>query len=302
MSRFRWIAGTGPDATGPRTMMRPAVFQVIIVLTIATAIAVAFYLGVLKGQHRTIADHSWGRVQFAIGAAITSMYHGGYGYTISNVVRELLAAGGLTADPGSLAAIGTRFPDNLRTPPWIENAMRRAIDFQWPFDPGQQVTGSSGEDVGLVDYVRLSFLLFGNKVVGFYLTYFVVLLVSFACAFLAFRQVPGILAMWTVYAIGIAFLFASNLFQDHVVGVFDPRFLSTLGLVPAAHLAFAMVAPPRWSIGQVALALAQSIILVFAYWIRSSAFWTVLGLSLLAAGIVVHALWRRDRADLVRLW
>src|SRR5262249_60678805 len=103
----------------------------------------------------------------------------------------------------SLAAIGTRFPDNLRTPPLIESAMRKAIDFQWPFDPAQQVTGSSGEDIGLVDYVRLSFLLFGNKVVGFYLTYFVVLLASFACAVLAFRHMPGILVMWAVYAVGI---------------------------------------------------------------------------------------------------
>src|SRR5215510_6892716 len=182
----RYGAGIGPMTcleSGNSNMTvaagRERTVHFIAAVLIGLALFATFRAGIMRDLHSTFADQSWGRVQFSIGAAITSLYHGGYGYTISNVVKTVLASGGLTGDPIMLKAAGVTFPDNLRNPNLMESAIRKAIAFNWPFNPGEQVTGSSGEDVGLVDYVRLSFILFGNKVVGFFFTYFALVAMSF---------------------------------------------------------------------------------------------------------------------------
>ncbi len=278
------------------------VFAAVAVALIGFAVFATFRAGILKDLHSTFADQSWGRVQFAIGAAITSMQHGGYGYTVSEVIRTVLAYGGLTGDPAVLKTMGVTFPDNLRNPSLIENAVRKAIEFQWPFNPDQQVTGSSGEDVGLVDYVRLSFILFGYKVIAFFLTYFALVAISFLAALIAFRKTPGILAILVVYAVSLLLLFESNLLDLDRVGILDPRLLSTLSLIPVAHIALVMLVRPRPSAGQVGLVMLQAAILIFAYWIRSSASWTFLGLLLLSILLTCLALWRRQPRDLARNW
>src|SRR5215217_2613634 len=107
-------AGAGTEARVSSTRLR--VFQLIAFTFICFAVIAAFYVGIARQLHNTFADQSWGRVQFAITAAITSLYHGGYGYTASNVVRTILINGGLTGEPSALEAIGVTFPDNLRNP------------------------------------------------------------------------------------------------------------------------------------------------------------------------------------------
>src|SRR5262249_32338629 len=155
-------------------------------------------------------------------------------------------------------ALGVKFPENLRNSRLMENAIEKAIAFQWPFDPDRQVTGSSGEDVGMVDFVRLSFVLFGPKVAGFFLTYFALVAASLVAAVLAFRDKPGVLAAFVAYTSALLVLFHSNLLDIDLVGVLDPRLLSTLSVIPAAHIALAMLVRSQPSAGQVALVIIQS--------------------------------------------
>jgi hypothetical protein len=284
------------------TTIRLRALQIITAAMIGLILWAAFCTGLVRDLHSTLADQSWGRAQFAIGSAITSLYHGGYGYTISDEIRRILAEAGLTATPDLLKAAGLTFPENLRDPIVIENAIKKAIAHNWPFNPNEQVSGSSGEDIGLVDYVRLAFVLFGEKVVGFFLTYFMLVATSFLAAIIAFRKVPGILALFVLSAAALFILFKSTLLDLDVVGILDPRFLSTLSLVPAAHIALAMLVGLRPSAGQIGLVALQSVILIFGYWIRSSAFWTMLGLMWFAAVIAGYALWRRQPKQLVRDW
>jgi hypothetical protein len=276
--------------------------QIIVAAIIGLLLWAAFRAGLVRDLHSTFSDQSWGRVQFAIGSAITSLYHGGYGYTISDVVRSVLVSAGLTGDPALLQTAGLTFPENIRNPTVIQNAIKKAAAFSWSFNPNEQVMGSAGDDVGLVDYVRLSFILFGEKVVGFFLLYFMLIGGSFIAAVIAFRKVPEILAVFILYAVALFVLFKSNLLDRDVVGILDSRFLSTLSIVPAAHIALAMLVQLRPSAGQIGLAVLQSVILIFGYWIRSSAIWTMLGLMGFAALIAGYALWRREPKQLVRNW
>ena len=76
---------------------------------------------------------------FAIGAEVTKMEHGGYGYTISHVVESVLIQAGLTGNDQKLAGLGTKFSDNLRNSMLINAAIDKAVHFKWPFNANEQV-------------------------------------------------------------------------------------------------------------------------------------------------------------------
>ncbi len=260
----------------------------------------AFRAGLVRGLQDTLADQTWGRAQFAIGSAITSMKHGGYGYSIAGPVKTTLEYAGLTGDPTVLKTLGLNFPDNLRNPVVINKAISKAVELK--DIPNQQITGNGGDDIGMVDFVRLSFALFGFNMISFYLTYFTLFGVSLLCAVVAFRTSPGVLAVFSLLALGLAFVFASSLLNPEMNGVLDPRFLSTLSIVPAAHIAHAMLARSPSSAGNAALVVVQSCILVLGYWIRSSALWTLLALVILAAVLVGCSLRSGGKKDFRTLW
>src|SRR5262245_1371343 len=110
-----------------RTIAHLRAAQIIATVLVAAALFSAFRTGIGRDLDSRFAAQSWGRVQFAIGAAVTSRYHGGYGYTISDVVRAVLITGGLTGEPAALKSLGLTFPDNLRIPTVMENAIKKAI-------------------------------------------------------------------------------------------------------------------------------------------------------------------------------
>lgn len=260
----------------------------------------AFRAGLVRGLQDTIADQAWGRAQFAIGSAITSMKHRGYGYTISPGIQTTLEYAGLTGDPSVLKTLGTTFPDNLRNPALINKAIQKAVDFKAPFNPRTEVRGNGGDDVGLVDFARLSFFLFGFGVVSFYLTYFTVLGLSLVCAVATFRRRPDVLAVFYVTTLALPLVFMSSVFNHDLNGILDPRFLSTLGIVPGLHIAFALLSRAPLAPASAALVAVQSCILVFAYWIRSSAFWIVLALLVLLLILAIQMRRNREAMDFRR--
>jgi hypothetical protein len=280
--------------------MRVSAPAVIAACLLASLLA-AFGIGVERHLHASFADQSYGRVQFAVGSAITSMKYGYRGYTIAEPVRKALEQAGLTGDPVVLKNLAVQFPDNLRDPALINRAIEKAAELR--ADPAQSVQqfGNGGEDMGLVDFARISFALFGFRVESFYYFYFLVLAISFGCAAAAFREQPGVLASFVALALALPPLFASSILDFDVDGILDPRFLSTLAVVPAMHLALAaLTRQPRTRLF-ISLAACQACILVFAYWTRSSALWAVLALFALAAPLAIGPGARR-REYLRTLW
>src|SRR5215467_16221729 len=214
-------------------------------------------------------SENWGRILFGVGTAITQMDHGGYGYSLSTVVETVLTYGGLTDDPKILAPLGTQFPTNLRDPSIINAAIEKAARFRWPFNPEEAIRGSGGDDLGFVDYVRLSFLMFGHKIESLYYTYFLIFGVSAAVFLWTFRSRPALLMLLIITSVAQMFLFASNLLAPHNLrSIADPRFLSIMATVPGLHLGCLLLDRSPPSITNVASAIVQSIILAFAFWIR----------------------------------
>jgi hypothetical protein len=262
----------------------------------------AFRIGIDRGLRDTIGTGSWGRVLFGVGAAITQMKHGGYGYTIStDVVETVLKYGGLTADPEILAPLGAKFPDNLRDTSLINAAIDEAAKFNWPFNPNEAIRGSGGDDLGLVDYVRLSFLVFGYKIQSLYYTYFLIFGVSTAVFLWTFRSRPALLTLLVIACVAQIALVSSNLVASDILGsIADPRFLGILAIVPGLHLGCLILDRLPPSFGNVVLAIVQSMILVFAVWIRASAVWVILAVAVLAVFIAMRGLLRRLK--LSRIW
>jgi len=277
-------------------------FLWLAVAIVCVSLIAAFRVGVERGLRDTVGNGSWGRILFGVGTAITQMDHGGYGYALSTVIETILTYGGLTDDTKILAPLGVEFPDNLRDPALINAAIDKAAKFRWPFNPDEAIRGSGGDDLGFVDYVRLSFLVFGHKIQSLYYTYFLIFGVSAAVFLWTFRSRPALLMLLVITSVAQNILLVSNLFASHNLGsISDSRFLSIMAIVPGLHLGGLLLDRSPPSIINVASAIVQSIILVFAFWIRASAIWVILAVAVFAGLITISGLLKR-RNELRRVW
>src|ERR1700730_11211313 len=266
-------------------------FRWLAAAIVCLSLVAAFRIGIDRGFRDTIGNGNWGRIMFGVGTAISQMDHGGYGYTLSIAIESILTNGGLTSDPKPLASWGTEFPANLRDPSLINAAIEKAVRFEWPFNPKESVRGSGGDDLGFVDYVRLSFLVFGHNIHSLYYTYFLIFGISAAAFLYAFRSRPPLLMFLVIASVAQMLLFSSNLLAPENLGsIDDPRFLAMLAVVPGLHLGCLMRDRSRPLVMNVALAMVQSAIIVFAVWIRASAIWVILSLGIYAGLIAIRGL------------
>src|SRR5262245_60827194 len=277
-------------------------FLWLAVALVCISLISAFRLGVERGFRDTIGNGNWDRILFGVGTAITQMDHGGYGYALSTVIETILTYGGLTDDAKILAPLGVEFPNNLRDPALINAAIEKAARFKWAFNPEDAIRGSGGDDLGFVDYVRLSFLVFGHKIQSLYYSYFLIFGVSAAVFLWTFRSRPALLMLLVITSVAQIFLFSSILLAPHNLrSIADPRFLSIMATVPGLHLGCMLLDRSPPSIINVASAIVQSIILVFAFWIRASAIWVILAVAIFTGLITICGLLKR-RNELRRVW
>jgi hypothetical protein len=277
-------------------------FRWLAAAIVCLSLIAAFRIGVDRGFRDSIGDGNWGRILFGVGTAITQMDHGGYGYALSTVIETVLIYGGLTDDPKILAPLGVEFPSNLRDPALINAAINKASRFKWAFNPEEAIRGSGGDDLGFVDYVKLSFLVLGYKIQSLYYTYFLIFGVSAAVFLWTFRSRPAFLMLLVITSVTQVFLFSSILLAPHNLrSIADPRFLSIMATVPGLHLGCLLLDRSPPSISNVTSAIVQSIILVFAFWIRASAIWVILAVAIFAGLITIWGLLKR-RSELRRVW
>jgi len=277
-------------------------FLWVAVTIVCVSLIGAFRIGIDRGLRDTIGKGSWGRVLFGVGAAITQKTSLHYGYSMSIVFETILKYGGLTAEPEILAALGTKFPDNLRDTSLINAAIDKAAKFKWGFHPDDAIRGSGGDDLGFIDYVRLSFLVFGHNIQSLYYTYFLIFGISAAAFLWTFRSRPALLTLLIIACVGQIALLSSNLVASDILGsIADPRFLGILAIIPGLHLACLILdrLPPFFS--NVAPAVIQSIILILAAWIRASAVWVIVAVAVLAGFLAMRGLLKR-RLELSRIW
>jgi hypothetical protein len=163
------------------------------------------------------------------------------------------------------------------------------------------------DDMGEVDFVKLSFAIFGQNVESMFMMFFVLIGVSAMIFILTFRN--------NVYALGVLLCTLFALYIMLYLTFFDPthnpsffgmRNSSMLGLVPMWYFTFLLIFPRKLSPALIACALVELAILILAWRIRSSVAWVFMFLFLLSAVLGVLRLWppraEWDRRQWVGSW
>jgi hypothetical protein len=260
--------------------------------------------GYSAGFDRRLAPNESGRWIFALGSALTNKVYGLGGYVSFEPVEAALQAGGLATDPDQF------LPDNFYDNILINKAIKQASNLSIRIPRAElqyeahNVRANPGDDLGLVDFVLLSFSLFSPSVEAFYPTFLIIFCGSVFLYWCAFRGKPVYLAILLLQCIVLYVLFVSPLFPgipatghgSAWTTPATPHFLSTLAIVPLLHVLAAISRQQQASLMQVGCLIGQALILYFVIRIRLSAVWAV-GPLLVAAMLVVL----RPRKDIPKL-
>jgi hypothetical protein len=273
-----------------RSFIGSAFFPVLTAILAALIIWSVFTGGVRRGMDHAI---TWGpeSENNGIAIAISEMLHGLDSYVGYAVIAETLnkvmkrETNGME-DPKLLS--------NLTNGDLINEAIAAAVAFP---PQGESFVAEGSlitmvyDDIGIVDYDKIAFELFGFKIQSLYYLFFVILSLSAAAFLLQFWRNPvaQVVLLCTLFAFYMEL--DSLVFSQHVPSFWGMRHGSTLAILPLWHLVLLMTYRSRLSLATASFALIQIAILVLAVRIRGSATWTVIFMAALAVFFAVQA-WR----------
>ena len=233
--------------------------------------------------------------QLAISAAISRLKYGLSGYVGYNSVLKTLS--------GALNNFSDLSPVEN---PCIVNDKLRMCFFSFPslnqvISQATELKNVAHLDThtlqgqigpGLVDYYILSFLLFGYEYQSLLYLYFLLLAIQSAIFFLQFRNGDHYIAMLILFLVAhymtlTALRFRGNQLDEPT----NVRFLPALAILPMIHICLLSLYQHRTSTPTILGAVAQAALLAFIIHCRSSAYWTLVPVALLA----VLALFLRAR-------
>jgi len=269
-----------------------ALFPLIAVLLVCSMlIFFSYHSGIEKNFDKVvpeaIEDNTW-----AISIAISDLEYGlNEGYMFYPLVFIALNEGGMTKYPSHLKNLGMNFPDNLKMPDLLNKAIEKARNIKVPKKPSfrrGEITAMPYTDLGLADYYKLSFRLFGFQVDSAYKLFFLILTISILVFVIEYRDRPAILLL------PLAFLFLQIEVMDFIyrldsidlATVANFRYISVLAIIPAAHV-FLLLFKTEIVDNKLRLILllSQCGIILFVISVRSSALWIIISALLI---ISVH--------------
>lgn len=150
----------------------------------------------------------------------------------------------------------------------------------------------SPDDKGIIDFVKLAFLLFGYRAESFLPLYWVVLAASSLLFLFRFGAQPSAMILLIAFLLGHASALPIVVVNPQLVSVLALRFMSVLGVVATLHLVLETRADEPMGLARWAGMLGQTAILIFVLHVRFSAIWEVLCIGGASALAVIGA-WRR---------
>jgi hypothetical protein len=274
-----------------RADQRHAHFKSLAMIVLALALFVLSYVyGLNRGMDRLFAGPLDTRAQQIASAISDVAYNLDLRYAVHGKILTALTKGGMSDLPDNIRYLGLQSPDYFSDTALWNNLLNEVAHLQGitasPRASDDTLTFIGAEDLGLVDFFKLSFHLFGYNIQGFFKTYFLLLALGIVSFFYMFWSRPGILATANFLLLG---LFLSIYRLDDIDSVSNGRFFATLAIFPTFHLMILTWAPPRITVVAAALATVQALLLAFVITMRSSAAWGVL---LLGASMVIMLIWQ----------
>lgn len=264
-------------------------------LTIGAAL-LAYDEGLRQKMHRVAPDAVEMLAQ-TIAVDISQRYHGTRGYVGRSEVLETLLHGGVTGRQNYLDKFGLTYPENGERPELIEKAIKGALalkDLPEATFGNQKLFAPDANDPGFVDYLSLSFDLFGFQVSAFFYFYFLVFAISIALFVLCYHADALPLLILSIAVVALLTLLDSQLFTSvNLRAVHNQRFLGSLCLVPYLHLLFTFLVYRRPTWARVVVTILQAALLTLLMFARSSSFWMILSFVAIAG---VNAYFRLGRS------
>jgi hypothetical protein len=275
-----------------KSLIGSAFFPVLTAILAALIIWSVFTGGVRRGMDHAI---TWGPESELNGMAIaiSEMKHGLDGYVGYSLMAEALNK---IVKRGTEGPADPKFLSNLTNGDLINEAIAAAVALgpqPESFIAQRSLMTMVYDDIGIVDYDKIAFTLFGFKVQSLYDLFFVVLSLSTVAFLLQFwqRPVAQVLLLCNLFAFYLEL--DTLVFSQHVPSFWGMRHGSTLAILPMWHLVLLMAYRSRLSATTVVFALIQIAILVLAIRIRGSAAWTVIFMAGLAVFFAIQA-WRES--------
>ena len=152
------------------------------------------------------------------------------------------------------------------------------------------------DDRGYADYVIAAFALFGPHMRSLYDFWFVLLLLSITFFVQAFGRQVWPLAFLSLLVLGIHFASALLKLIQIPIGIYEPRYLDALALIPVFHMIFAASFFQKEDLKKHFFCLfGQLFIFTFLYHARSSLGWEIVAV----IGISLSVLFVRKRKNAV---
>ena len=287
----------GFDVTGgKRDILRACVAMALAALLIGLTMSDAMRRGM---HHRVmISSGEQTAIAIALSETVYKLKLGYVGHT--SVLNAIQTHWNKGADGWSnLPQLIKNFGDREVLNAGIQAAANLGPQLSGYFTDGSLITAIY-DDLGEVDFYKISFRIFGMKIESAFYLYFLLLGVSSIVFIVTFRR--------NVYALCVLLCTLFGFYQELNLAVFDlvasptyfgMRHSSTLGVVPMWYLTFLLVFPRKASQTLVVGTVLQVAILILAWRIRASVTWVFLFLSFLA---VVLTLARSRTAGLNGVW
>lgn len=252
----------------------------------------ASYLFAIQSQMHLYSFEPRYLHQVTISAAISGLKYGLSGYLGYNAVLKALEPG--FDDPADnyyrvdfssnrYIAAATEFPTDARH--------REASS---AYGGTHLITHSSP---GLVDYYSLSFLLFGYQFQSLLYFYFLLLSIQSLIFFLEFRNDDHYIVVLLLFLVAHYMTLTALRFPGNQLDAPNSyRFLPVLAILPMLHICLLSAYQRKVSAPTILGAVAQALLLAFIINCRSSAYWTLVPIALLA--VLSLYLWARNRKSL----
>jgi hypothetical protein len=267
-----------------RSVLAARVFPLMTAALAALIIWAMFADGIRRGMDHAVAFGPESE-QNGMATAISQMVHGLGGYVAYYNVFEALAK---VMDRGAESANDPKIIPNLTNRDLINEALAAALATPPPPEAFVVDTGLRTmvyDDIGIVDYDRIAFAIFGVNVEALYYLFFAILGLSTVAFLIQFWTSPVAQVVLLFNLLAFLLELHAGLFSRDMPSFWGMRHGSTLAILPAWHLALLVARRVRLTIPGLLLAVVQVAILVLAIRMRGSAAWTIVFLAALAIGL-----------------
>ncbi len=277
----------------------------LFVAALATILLLGTYrAGLVRGLEQVLGADALGRHVTAIASLMTVERYKQRGYAVADWIMYELQNRGLTTDPAVLEKVGAP-PNHIRSALFIDSVIGSVWRDLHKL-PDSNFRGFGADDIGLVDYTKVAFSLFGRHVRSLYYLFFVIHALTVATALIERRNdIFGQFLVVGAMAVLHAATYWSGMISDapfSLGSVSNPRFIPALGIIPALHFLLILSDRSPFSAGRLVAVVLQSFVAFSVFHIRSTGAWIPVGVVLAAGASVLAMGWSRRREGLRKLW